>query len=144
MPAPIKAVIDKMFSFYKAGIDLSGEKCAVISCFGDTDTSVVDGMRIPFERAATLLNWKMAGEVYIPGVLNIGDIDRTVGCKQAAAFVLGFFHCLQMKREISRRKNMPSRSKSRDGMTIFTGVLHTSGGLTGISTCSGSCGTPRL
>ena len=124
MPAQIKAVIDKMFSFYTAGIDLSGEKCAVISCFGDTDTSVVDGMRIPFERAATLLNWKMAGEVYIPGVLNIGDIDRTVGCKQAAAFVLGFFHCLQMK--------------------IFTGVLHTSGGLTGISTCSGSCGTPRL
>ena len=27
----------------------------------------------------------MAGEVLIPGVLNVGDIDKTDGCKKAAA-----------------------------------------------------------
>lgn len=85
MPAQIKAVIDKMFSFYTAGIDLSGKDCAVISCFGDTDTAVIDGFRIPFERTAALLNWRIVGEVFIPGVLNIGDIDKTDGCEQATA-----------------------------------------------------------
>lgn len=85
MPAQIKAVIDKMFSFYTAGIDLSGKDCAVISCFGDTDISVIDGIRIPFERTAALLNWEMVGEIFIPGVLNVGDIGMTDGCRQAAA-----------------------------------------------------------
>ena len=47
--------------------------------------SVLDGVRIPVERTAALLKWTMAGEVLIPGVLNKGDIDRTDGCKQAAA-----------------------------------------------------------
>ena len=29
--------------------------------------------------------WKMVCEVLIPGVLNVGDIDKTDGCKKAAA-----------------------------------------------------------
>lgn len=29
-----------------------------------------------------LKKWKMVGEVLIPGVLNIGDIDKTNGCKK--------------------------------------------------------------
>ena len=37
------------------------------------------------ERTAALLQWEMVGEVLIPGVLNVGDIDHTDGCKQAAA-----------------------------------------------------------
>ncbi len=37
------------------------------------------------ERSAALLKWNMVGEVLIPGVLNAGDIDKTDGCKQAAA-----------------------------------------------------------
>lgn len=46
--------------------------------------SVFDGVRVPVERSAALMKWKMAGEVLIPGVLNVGDIDKTDGCKQAA------------------------------------------------------------
>ena len=38
---------------------------------------------IPVERSAALLNWKMVGTVMIPGVVNVGDIDKTEGCKQA-------------------------------------------------------------
>ena len=45
--------------------------------------SVLDGVRIPIERSAALLKWKMVGEVLIPGVLNIGDINKTDGCKKA-------------------------------------------------------------
>ncbi len=36
------------------------------------------------ERTAALLKWKMVGEVLVPGVLNVGDIEKTDGCKQAA------------------------------------------------------------
>ena len=47
--------------------------------------SVMDGVRIPMERMCALNKWKMIGEVLIPGVLNVGDIDKTDGCKKAAA-----------------------------------------------------------
>ena len=47
--------------------------------------SVMDGVRVPIERMAALNKWKMVGEVLIPGVLNPGDIEKTDGCKKAAA-----------------------------------------------------------
>ena len=46
---------------------------------------MLDGVRIPMERTAALNKWKMVGEVLIPGVLNVGDINKTDGCAQAAA-----------------------------------------------------------
>lgn len=47
--------------------------------------SVMDGVRIPIERMCALNKWKMVGEVLISGVLNTGDINKTDGCKKAAA-----------------------------------------------------------
>lgn len=44
----------------------------------------MDGVLIPMEHYA-LNKWKMVGEVLIPGVLNVGDIDKTDGYKKAAA-----------------------------------------------------------
>lgn len=85
IPAQIKGVIDKLFSFVVAGKDIAGKECAVITCCEEEDMSVMDGVRIPLERSAALLKWKMVGEVLIPGVLNVGDIDKTDGCRQAAA-----------------------------------------------------------
>lgn len=85
IPAQVKSVIDKLFSFCVAGKDVAGKECALIACCEEEDMSVLDGVRIPIERSAALLKWKMAGEVLIPGVLNTGDIEKTDGCKQAAA-----------------------------------------------------------
>lgn len=85
IPAQIKGVIDRLFSFVVGGKDVAGKECALIACCEEEDMSVFDGVRIPMERTAALLKWTMAGEVLIPGVLNKGDIDRTDGCKQAAA-----------------------------------------------------------
>ena len=45
----------------------------------------MDGIRIPIEKSAALLKWKMVGTVMIPAVVNIGDIDNTDGCEQAMA-----------------------------------------------------------
>ena len=85
IPAQIKGVIDKLFSFCVAGKDIAGKKCALITCCEEDDMSVMDGVRIPIERSAALLKWNMVGEVLVPGVLNAGDIEKTDGCKQAAA-----------------------------------------------------------
>lgn len=76
-------VIDKLFSFYNAGIDISGKECALIACCEEDDKSVMDGICIPLERSAALLKWKMIGKVMITGVVNVEDINKTDGCKQA-------------------------------------------------------------
>ena len=85
IPAQVKGVIDRLFSFCVAGKDLAGKECALITCCEEDDMSVMDGVRIPVERSAALLKWKMVGEVLVPGVLNVGDIEKTDGCNQAAA-----------------------------------------------------------
>ncbi|MBD5133554.1 MAG: flavodoxin family protein [Clostridiales bacterium] len=85
IPAQIKGVIDRLFSFVVGGKDIAGKECAMIVCCEEDDMSVMDGVRIPLERSAALLKWHMVGEVLVPGVLNVGDIEKTDGCAQAAA-----------------------------------------------------------
>lgn len=85
IPAQIKGVIDCIFSLVVGGKDISGKKCALIACCEEEDKTVLDGVRVPMERTAALNKWKMVGEVMVPGVLNVGDIDKTDGCTQAAA-----------------------------------------------------------
>lgn len=85
IPAQIKCAIDRIFSFVVGGKDIAGKECALITCCEEDDMSVMDGVRIPVERSAALLKWKMVGEVLVPGVLNTGDIEKTDGYKQAAA-----------------------------------------------------------
>ena len=85
IPAQIKGVIDRLFSFVVGGRDIAGKECAVIACCEEEDMSVLDGVRIPLERSVALMKWQMVGAVLVPGVLNVGDIEKTDGCRQAAA-----------------------------------------------------------
>ena len=85
IPAQIKGVIDRIYSFCVAGKDISGKECALIACCEEDDASVLDGVRVPIERSAALLKWHMFGEVLVTGVLEAGAIDKTDGCAQAAA-----------------------------------------------------------
>lgn len=85
IPSQIKSVIDRMYSLVVGGKPIAGKECALIACCEEEDMSVLDGVRIPIERTAALNQWKMVGEVLIPGVLHPGDIEKTDGCKQAAA-----------------------------------------------------------
>lgn len=84
IPAQIKGVIDRLFSLVVGGKDIAGKKCALIACCEENDMTVFDGVKLPIERSAELMKWTMAGEVLIPGVLKVGEIDNTDGCKQAA------------------------------------------------------------
>ena len=47
IPAQIKCVIDKLYSFCVAGKDVAGKKCALIACCEENDMSVLDGVRVP-------------------------------------------------------------------------------------------------
>lgn len=88
-PAQIKAVFDKIYSL--AVGQRGGEKeCGLIGCCEEHDITVLDGLRIPYERSISLMKWKNMGEVLVPGVLNIGDIDNTDGCAQATALAEKF------------------------------------------------------
>ncbi|MCH5165367.1 MAG: flavodoxin family protein [Clostridiales bacterium] len=84
-PAQIKSVIDRLYSFCVGGKNIAGKECALITCCEENDVSVMDGVRIPYERTITLLKWKSVGEVLVPGVLSEGDIENTDGCQEAAA-----------------------------------------------------------
>ena len=84
IPAQIKGVIDKVFSFCVAEKPISGKKLGLICCCEEHDASVMEGVKVPMERTASLLKWDFVGEVLIPGVLQEGDINGTDGCKQAA------------------------------------------------------------
>ena len=90
IPAQIKGVIDRLFSFVVGGKDVAGKECAMIVCCEEHEMDVMDGVRIPLERTAALLKWSMVGEVLVPGVLNEGDIAKTDGCAQAAALAEKF------------------------------------------------------
>ena len=85
IPAQIKGVIDRLYALVVGGKDYAGKECALIACCEEQDMTVLDGVRIPLERTAALLQWKMVGEVLVPGVLKAGEIDGTDGCAQAAA-----------------------------------------------------------
>ena len=85
IPAQIKAIIDKLYSFCVAGKEIAGKGCALIACCEEEDMTVLDGVRVPIERTAALLKWNMVGEVLVPGVLEAGAVDKTDGCKRAAA-----------------------------------------------------------
>ena len=85
IPSQIKGVIDRIYSLVVGGKNIAGKECAFIACCEENDPAVLDGVRIPMERTAALNKWEMVGEVLIPGVLHIGDINHTDGCMQAAA-----------------------------------------------------------
>ena len=85
IPAQIKGVIDRLYALVVGGKDYAGKECALIACCEEQDMTVLDGVRIPLARTAALLQWKMVGEVLVPGVLKAGEINGTDGCAQAVA-----------------------------------------------------------
>ncbi len=90
VPAQIKCVIDKLYSFCVAGRDVAGKECGLIACCEEEDATVLDCVRVPYERSIALLRWRSVGEVLVPGVLNRGDVDKTDGKQRAAALAKAF------------------------------------------------------
>ncbi|MDE6316838.1 MAG: hypothetical protein K2L73_00375 [Muribaculaceae bacterium] len=90
IPAQIKGVIDRVFSFCVAEKPIYSKKMGLICCCEEHDLTVMDGIRMPMKRTAALLKWDIVGEVLVPGVFAEGDINNTDGCAQAAAIAEKF------------------------------------------------------
>lgn len=90
IPAQIKGVIDRIFSFCVAGKDIADKKLGLICCCEENDMTVMDGVRNPIRRSAALLKWDIVGEVLVPGVYGEGDIAKTDGCEKAAGLAEKF------------------------------------------------------
>ncbi len=85
MPAQIKAVLDKFYSFGAAGKDIAGKMCALISCCEEDEMETFDGLRFSYMRSTELLGWMSVGEVLVPGVNAPRDREKTDGRASAAA-----------------------------------------------------------
>ena len=83
--AQLKAVVDKLYSLYRAKEDFSGKTCALIACAADDDATVFDGMNFAYDRTVELLGWRTVGRVAISNVAGAGDIRHTDGASRAAA-----------------------------------------------------------
>ncbi|MDE5750472.1 MAG: flavodoxin family protein [Duncaniella sp.] len=90
IPAQIKGVIDRVFSFCVAEKPIQGKKLGLICCCEEHDAALLDGITVPMRHTADLLKWEIVGEVLVPGVFHEGDVAKTDGCAQAAALAEKF------------------------------------------------------
>lgn len=85
LPAQLKAVVDKLYALCVGQKPVSGKQYALLACCEEEDPTVLEGVSRPLARTAALLGWSCAGEVLVPGVLKVGEIEKTDGCSRAAA-----------------------------------------------------------
>ncbi len=85
IPAQIKGVIDRVFSFVVGGKNIAGKKLGLICCCEERDAALLDGITTPMERTAALLKWDIVEKVLGAGVYAERDVNNTDGCAQAAA-----------------------------------------------------------
>ncbi len=91
-PGKLKCLIDNMYCFYAAGKDLSHKKAAILSCGEETGNYMMfDGLQRSFELICRVAGWSIADQIYIPGVLEVGTIQRTDGLQRSEALGGHFF-----------------------------------------------------
>lgn len=84
-PAQIKRVIDNFYCFYAAKRPVEGKKAVLLSCGEDTAYNMFDGIQRAYELILPVLGWSNAGMVLVPGVGEIGDVEKTDGLKRCEA-----------------------------------------------------------
>lgn len=89
-PAGIKAVMDRWYHLCMTGESFAGKKVALLGTCEDTELSAFDGVRLSFEKSMEYLQGEIVGEVLIPGVHSLGDIERTDGIARAQALAEKF------------------------------------------------------
>lgn len=90
MPAQIKSVLDRMYSFIIGQKPIAGKKCALIACCADEEDESLHGVQFAYKMSTELMGWESVGEVLIKGVSGAGEIAKTDGCKRAAALAEQF------------------------------------------------------
>ena len=73
----IKNVIDKMYSFSKAGKDISGKECLLMVCGASEDEKDFEGIAATYALMADFLKWNSRGILNVTGVQEKGDVKNT-------------------------------------------------------------------
>lgn len=73
----IKNVIDKMYSFYHAGKDISGKECMLIVCGASADEKDYEGISVTYSLMADYLKWENKAILKVMGVSEKGDVKNT-------------------------------------------------------------------
>lgn len=81
-PAPIKRVIDNFYCFYMGKRKVAGKRAVLLSCGEDTAYNMFDGIQRAYELILPVLGWSNAGMIFVPGVNEIGDVQKTDGLKR--------------------------------------------------------------
>ncbi|MDO4393359.1 MAG: NAD(P)H-dependent oxidoreductase [Bacillota bacterium] len=91
LPASVKLLMDKCYSFYNS-IEkrFEGKKAALLSCCGDEDSSTFDGIKFEFEKSMEIMSAEVVGEVLVAGVYPEGAVKSTSGIDQAAQLINKF------------------------------------------------------
>lgn len=82
-PAQLKAVIDKLYCFVQAGVQIQPKKCVLMVCAGDTDEVIFEGIKKSYESIVEYLKWENIGIILVPGVYEPDDILKTRALKEA-------------------------------------------------------------
>ena len=84
-PAAIKRVIDNFYCFYNGKHQVGGKCAVLLSCGEDTAYNMFDGIQRAYELILPVLGWSNAGMILVPGVNEIGDVQKTDGLKRCEA-----------------------------------------------------------
>lgn len=90
--AQIKSAIDRIYAYISPNTlrPLRIKESALLVCAGDTDMHVFDGIVPTFEIMLQYLNWRNAGVLTVPGVMEKGDILKTDALEKAEQLGLNF------------------------------------------------------
>lgn len=90
IPAKLKAVIDKFLCYLTGKQPIGGKQWGMICCCTDTEPAVPEEVCRSLERSTSLLGWTNVGNVLMPGLANVGDVEQSDGCARAQALAKKF------------------------------------------------------
>lgn len=94
LPAGLKKFIDNFFCFFIGEKDLGAKRSAVLCCGEADDYNMFDSVQRNIELISAYLGWSVKGQIYVPGVLNVGDIEGNKALADCEALGASFFEGL--------------------------------------------------
>lgn len=85
MSAQLKAAIDRFYAYMrdKCRKPLKIKESLLLTCGGDKDMAIFDGIIATYKGIADYMKWNDRGILALPNVYEIGDIEKTDGPNKA-------------------------------------------------------------
>ena len=90
-PAPLKAVIDKLYAFTVGRKNLRGKESILLVCAGLKDMKVFEGLMLSYDMMLNYLKWQKREIFTVLNVDKIGDIKNTGSLIKAKNIGLNIF-----------------------------------------------------